>query len=240
MPRTLTVGSLFAGIGGFDLGFERAGLEIKFQVEIDPFCRAVLAKHWPHVERFEDVRTVGAHNLRAVDVLCGGFPCQDISSSGPRIGITGAKSGLWTEYLRLIRQLRPRFVVVENVSDIVHRGLGVVLGDLAASGYDAEWRCISASRFGLPQTRDRMWIIADTCSSGFETSYQRQPRRARYLGRLDDDRLGEAQAAAQACAARTWRADDGLPGWMDRMHALGNAVAPQITEWIGRRLMEAA
>src|SRR6185312_32662 len=108
----MTVGSLFAGIGGFDLGFERAGFEIKWQVEIDPFCRAVLAKHWPDVRRYEDVRTVGAE-LERVDVVCGGFPCQDISFAGDGAGLDGERSGLWREFSRLIGELRPRYVVVE-------------------------------------------------------------------------------------------------------------------------------
>ena len=103
----LTVGSLFAGIGGFDLGLERAGFDIRWQVEIDPFCRAVLAKHWPQVKRYEDVRTVGAHNLERVDVVCGGFPCQDISDAGLRAGIDGKRSGLWSEMARLTGELRP-------------------------------------------------------------------------------------------------------------------------------------
>ena len=157
-----TVGSLFAGIGGFDLGFERAGFETAWQVEIDPWCRKVLAKHFPSAERFEDVRTVGKHNLRAVDIICGGFPCQDISNAGLRAGIDGERSGLWSEYARIIGELRPRFVLVENVAALLGRGLGRVLGDLAALGYDAEWEIISAADVGAPHLRERVWVLAYT------------------------------------------------------------------------------
>src|SRR5690348_10886077 len=115
--------------------------------EIDPYCRAVLRKHWPEVPCYEDVRTLSGVEC---DVICGGFPCQDISSCGPRTGIGGPQSGLGTEYVRLIRELRPSYVVVENVAHLLVRGLGRVLCDLAEIGYDAEWDCVPASYFGFP------------------------------------------------------------------------------------------
>jgi DNA (cytosine-5)-methyltransferase 1 len=162
----LTVGSLFAGIGGFDLGFERAGMRTLWQVEQSEFCRRVLERHFPDA-RFNDVRDVtGAPTLsRAtlleyVDVLCGGFPCQDLSYAGKGAGIDGERSGLWSEYARIVGELRPRYVVVENVSALLARGLGRVLGDLAALGYDAEWDCIPASAVGAPHRRDRLWLVA--------------------------------------------------------------------------------
>ena len=132
----MTHGSLFSGIGGFDLGFQRAGIETLWQVEIDGYCRRVLARHFPGAERYEDVRSCGVRNLRAVDVISGGFPCQDISN-GKRAGIDGERSGPWSEYARIIRELRPRYVVVENVAALLGRGMERVLGDLAACGYDA-------------------------------------------------------------------------------------------------------
>lgn len=162
----MTVGSLFAGIGGFDLGFERAGYEIRWQVEIDPWARAVLAKHWPTVHRHDDVRTAGAHNLERVDLICGGFPCQDISLAGNGAGIEGERSGLWAEYARIIGELRPRYVVVENVAALLVRGFDRVLGDLAARGYDAEWDCIPAAAVGAPHRRDRIWLVAYAESGG--------------------------------------------------------------------------
>jgi len=156
-----TIGSLFSGIGGLELGLEWAGLgRVTWQVEKDAYCRQVLAKHWPDAVRYEDVRAVGAHNLSRVDVLCGGFPCQDISIAGKGAGLSGARSGLWSEYARIIRELRPRIVVVENVSALVVRGLDRVLCDLAASGYDAVWFHLRASDVGAPHLRERLFIVA--------------------------------------------------------------------------------
>jgi len=146
--------SLFAGIGGLELGLERAGLgTTRWQVEIEPFNRKVLAAHWPDAERFADVRDVSSADFPGCDVICGGFPCQDISSAGKGEGIDGQRSGLWREFARLIGEIRPRIVVVENVPDLAVRGLGRVLGDLCALGYD---RLTSASgssssqRFATP------------------------------------------------------------------------------------------
>jgi DNA (cytosine-5)-methyltransferase 1 len=155
---------LFSGIGGFSLGLERAGLQTVAFCEIEPYCKAVLRKRWPHVPCYEDVRTLTATRLAAdgiaVDVICGGFPCQDISVAGKGAGLAGARSGLWSEYSRLIGEVRPRWVIVENVSALLGRGLGDVLGDLAALGYDAEWHCIPAAYVGAPHRRDRIWIVA--------------------------------------------------------------------------------
>jgi len=155
---------LFSGIGGFSLGLERAGMRTVAFCEIDSYCRAVLRKHWPDVPQYDDVRTLTAERLRAdgisVDVICGGFPCQDISVAGKGAGLAGERSGLWREYARLIGELRPRYVVVENVAALLGRGLDVVLGDLAALGFDAEWHCIPASAVGAPHLRDRLWIVA--------------------------------------------------------------------------------
>jgi DNA (cytosine-5)-methyltransferase 1 len=155
---------LFSGIGGFSLGLERAGMQTVAFCEIEPFCRKILRKHWPSVPIYEDVTKLTAKQLTtdgiSVDVICGGFPCQDISTAGKGAGIGGERSGLWKEYARLIGQLRPRYVIVENVSALLGRGLSVVLGDLAEIGYDAEWHCIPASAVGAPHRRDRVWIIA--------------------------------------------------------------------------------
>ena len=157
----ITVGSLFSGIGGLELGLEWAGLgPVLFQVEKEPFCREVLARHWPTVARFDDVCTVGAHNLPAVDLLCGGFPCQDLSLAGKGAGLDGERSGLWWEYARIVREIRPRFVVVENVAALLSRGLDRVLGTLATLGYDAWWDCIPAAAVGAPHQRDRLFVVA--------------------------------------------------------------------------------
>lgn len=161
----LRVLDLFSGIGGFSLGLERTGgFETVAFCEIDPFCRRVLAKHWPNVRQYEDVRTLTADALQrdgiAVDVICGGFPCQDISFAGKGAGIEGERSGLWSEYARIISELRPSFVIVENVAALLGRGLDRILGDLASLGFDAEWDCIPASYIGAPHRRDRLWLVA--------------------------------------------------------------------------------
>lgn len=241
----LRVLDLFSGIGGFSLGLERTGgfRTVAF-CEIDPFCRRVLAKHWPDVPIHGDVRTLTSghlkwvHRVSKIDVICGGFPCQDISFSGEGKGIEGPKSGLWREFARLIGEIRPSYVIVENVAALLRRGMDAVLGSLAALGYDAEWRCLTASQFGLPQARDRVWIVAYPGSSGLAPGGERHATRAEAIRWPDDDRLGEAQDRTQACAARAWRMDDGIPGWMDRSRGLGNAVVPQIPEAIGRAILD--
>lgn len=161
----LKVLDLFSGIGGFSLGLERTGgFETVAFCEIEDFPRRVLAKHWPSVPCYRDVRELTAKRLAAdgiaVDVICGGFPCQDISTAGKGAGLAGERSGLWSEIARLVGELRPQYVIVENVSALLGRGLGTVLGDLAALRYDAEWHCIPASHVGAPHRRDRIWIIA--------------------------------------------------------------------------------
>jgi DNA (cytosine-5)-methyltransferase 1 len=221
----VTVGSLFAGIGGFDLGFRRAGFLVQWQVEIDPFCRAVLAKHWPNVRRFEDVRECCGNPQRCwthdgrcadcgrrdflphVDVICGGFPCQDISSAGGKVGIDGQQSGLWREMFRVVCELRPRYVVVENVADLLARGFGRVLGDLASVGYDAEWDCIQAAAIGAPHGRDRLWLVAYPNAE----SHGIQSERVSSEGRTplaDVDRmvpnLSDADGETETERARRW------------------------------------
>ena len=159
----MTFGSLFSGIGGIDLGLERAGMTCKWQVEIDPWCRKVLAKHWPNVRRYEDVSAVGGDTLEPVELIAGGFPCQDVSVAGQRAGIQdGNRSGLWSEFHRIIRELRPRYVFVENVPGLLTNGMGRVLGDLADIGYDAEWEVLSAADVGAPHLRKRVFIVAHT------------------------------------------------------------------------------
>ncbi len=266
-------GSLFAGIGGFDLGLERAGMECAWQVEIDPFCRRVLAKHWPDVPRYEDVREVGADNLESVELICGGFPCQDISNAGKRAGIEGERSGLWTEYKRVVCELRPDFVVVENVAALLARGIDVVLRDLAEIGYDAEWDTISAAAVGAPHLRERVWIVAYPQSerqrpriSGRGVELDRPETRRNptqrceavadaYGPRLQGLRAERTNSEREAtdrharpsssCGRGQWDAEpdvgrvaNGVPRRVDRIRGLGNAVVPQVVEWIGRRILE--
>lgn len=232
----LTFGSLFAGIGGMDLGLERAGMQCKWQVEIDPYAQKVLRKNFAGSRVLADVRETHARTtcggctgcVDSVDVICGGFPCQDISNAGKRIGIGGSRSGLWSEFARLIRELRPRYVLVENVAALLVRGLDVVCGDLAASGYDAEWDCLPASLFGAPHRRDRLFLVAYPVRAGLEgprlSVLDSKPPR----GELWRVRLSESDAL---------RSRDGVPGYVDRIRGLGNAVVPQVAEFIGRRII---
>ena len=195
----MTFGSLFAGIGGIDLGLERAGMTCKWQVEIDPWCRQVLAKHWPDVRRYEDVKTVGGDTLEPVALIAGGFPCQDVSTAGQGAGIKeGTRSGLWSEFHRIIRELRPRYVLVENVPGLFANGMGRVFGDLAEIGYDAEWEVLSAADVGAPHLRKRVFIVADAQDSGLEGGNQalannektgrgRHSQSARGIARTQED-----------------------------------------------------
>ncbi|MFT6882529.1 MAG: DNA (cytosine-5)-methyltransferase 1 [Marinoscillum sp.] len=160
---------LFSGIGGFSLGLERAGMETVAFCEFDKHAQKVLKKHWPDVPVYDDVRELTNDRLKSdgitgIDVITGGFPCQDISVAGKQAGIgEGTRSGLWSEVARLIDDIQPRFAIMENVTALISgdsgRWFGRVLGDLAEIGYDAEWHCIPASELGAHHHRDRVWII---------------------------------------------------------------------------------
>lgn len=255
----LKVLDLFSGIGGFSLGLERTGgFETVAFCEIDPFCRRVLAKHWPDVRCFEDVTTLRGEDVGTVDVICGGFPCQDISSAGRKVGLAGKRSGLWREYARLIGELRPRIVLVENVSALLSRGMGTVLGDLAELGFDAEWGVISAEDMGADHGRDRLWIAAYPNRDGEPVgAVDDEARRVPQDGALVHPERRQSPMGLQL--ARAWRfrkplawnrvwagenspmgmgVDDGLPQRLDRLRALGNAVVPQIPELIGHAILQ--
>ena len=251
---TYRVLSLFAGIGGFDLGLERTGgFKTVAFCEIDPFCRSVLAKNWPEVPCFEDVRTLTQERLAAtgidrIDVITGGFPCQDVSSAGKQAGLDGERSGLWSEIVRLAGELRPRFILVENVAGLLTgeqgRWFGRVLGDLAALGYDAEWECIPASAVGAPHRRDRVWIIAyapqELCD---RVSIPRA-----FADQEPDQGFQRVWAYVSACRARRrpasdfprLRANDGVSPRVDAIAALGNAVVPAIPNIIGQAILAAS
>lgn len=166
---TLRFGSLFAGIGGFDLGLERAGMECAWQIEIDPYCQRVLAKHWPNVERFSDVRECGKHNLSAVDLICGGFPCQPFSVAGKRRGKDDDRN-LWPEMLRIVEECGPRWVVCENTPGIFDLYLDTVLASLESAGYEAWTVDIPAAGVGAWHRRNRIWIVAHTDKFGLSGS----------------------------------------------------------------------
>ena len=234
---------LFSGIGGFSLGLERAGMETVAFCEIEPFCRKVLAKHWPDVPCYDDVRELthdrlAADGITGIDVICGGFPCQDISIAGKGAGIKGERSGLWSEFARLIGEVRPRYAIVENVSALLRRGLADVLGDLAAVGYDAEWHCIPASQIGAHHRRDRVWIVAHADGAGLQERFMF--KRISAEKRRHDNGQNAPLAGARFAVPEVVRRFHGIPRRVDRITALGNAVVPQIPELIGKAIMEAA
>jgi DNA (cytosine-5)-methyltransferase 1 len=245
---SLRMGGLFSGIGGFELAATWCGMSVEFVAEIEPYCCALLSERFPGVPNLGDVTTIDWSRAPRVDVLCGGFPCQDISNAGKRAGITGARSGLWREYARAIRELRPRFVLVENVRALTQRGLPVVLGDLASLGYDAEWQVLSAADVGAPHKRDRLWIVA--YANG---DRQRQPegRIVQERGRLGDsgedvadanDSGRDGRSGEQWASGRRESADGGeaLPdtpsvrrgqdGDGSQPRALGEAVPDAVRE----------
>jgi len=170
---TLTVGSLFSGIGGLDLGLERAGMTVKWQSEIDPYACKVLTKHWPKVVNHGDIKLIDWSRVEPVDVVCGGYPCQPFSTAGKRNG-TDDPRHLWPWVKRAISELRPRYALMENVRGHLSLGFADVLADLTAIGYDAEWRVISAASVGANHRRERVIIVAypnnsrctDTTKSG--------------------------------------------------------------------------
>jgi DNA (cytosine-5)-methyltransferase 1 len=288
-----TFGSLFAGIGGIDLGLERAGWECRWQVENDPYCTRVLAKHWPDVERFGDIRALTGAELAPVDLVAGGFPCQPVSLAGRRRGAADSR-WLWPEFARLLGVLRPRLALLENVPGLLAGpGMAEVLGDLAALGFDAEWHCVPAAAVGAPHLRWRVFIVAHAAP------WNGQPREARVdlfgargsLANTDSGGWREGQSdlpgQSQPDAARSgtdvadtqdpdgWRPDGpddpgrgnqedggrrvpgdwaeywltepdvgrvahGVPSRVDRLRCLGNAVVPQVAEWVGRMMLPLA
>lgn len=308
MEKKYSIGSLFAGIGGFELGLERAipGAYTLWQVEQEKYCKKVLSKHWPEATIYDDVRNITKNNTKQVDILCGGFPCQDISVAGKGEGLHGKKSGLWWEMHRIIDELQPKAVIMENVAAINIRGLGTVLGSLSQIGYDAEWCTIRASDFGAPHRRARWFCIAYPKTIGFYLSNEKnfstysdgqrsqtepinskQTHREassmpKYCSRRDDTRglstysireynwkqnapsqrmeegrnykdgLGFKCRSSESMQDNNgggyWeqfpisspicRRDDGIPYRVDRIRALGNAIVPQCSEWIGRKLWE--
>lgn len=298
MVEKLKVLDLFSGIGGFSLGLERTGgFETVAFCEIEEFPRRVLAKHWPKVPCYNDVRTLTADVLHrdgiSVDVITGGFPCQDISVAGKQSGMgKETRSGLWSEIDRLIGDFRPSYVIVENVSNLLSGPsikpggwFGRVLGDLARRGYDAEWENIPAGTMGAPHRRERIWIVAypkqkrSSVASSVQCS-ESDPHnengvcteRPKQFGDASNGNssvfahIGKAGAKrfisekVSGISAFSWcqnvrrvedlrgRSDiptplfrgsrDGVPNWVDRVGACGNAVIPQIPELIGRAILE--
>lgn len=229
---TLNVLSLCTGIGAIDLGLQNAGMAIVGQVELDPFCRDVLTARWPEVERHDDVRTaLGWWRQRdrpRVDVVAAGSPCQDITPLGRRAGIEGERSGLWADIARLVSELRPRFLLLENSTSLAVRGLDRVLADLARCGFDAEWDCIPAAAIGAPHLRARTWLLAyprGLRNSPGDTVFAGRPITGLRAGWPPEPQVDRVVDGATARLVRP------------QVHALGNAVVPQIAEHIGRLIV---
>jgi DNA (cytosine-5)-methyltransferase 1 len=256
LTEKLKVLDLFSGIGGFSLGLERTGgFETVAFCEIEPFCQKVLKKHWPEVPCYNDVKELTAARLTAdgiagVEIVTGGFPCQDLSAAGRTAGIEGSRSGLWGEVCCLIGELRPNIAIMENVwnllagpSDQPGGWFGRVLSDLAEIGYDAEWHCIPAAAVGAKHYRERVWIIAYAIKdrrfydrsifSGNPVEVRSEWLPAEVLGAPSCFELYGAGNLPDI------REDARLSGAVDRLGAIGNTVQPQIPEMIGYAILEA-
>jgi DNA (cytosine-5)-methyltransferase 1 len=233
---------LFSGIGGFALGLEEAGMETAAFCEIDKSCHKVLKKHWPDIPIFEDVATLNKDTLDNhgidIDVIVGGFPCQDISYAGYGQGLAGARSGLWFDFLRLTEEIQPKYIIAENVSALRTRGLDEVLRSLYAIGYDAEWHCIPASYVGAWHKRDRIWIVAYPNSIDPQGSTKEPVLRQSHLSLQPARSFAKWTGRSDLPESRFCRSLDGLSGGSHRLKQLGNAVIPQIPEIIGKAIME--
>jgi DNA (cytosine-5)-methyltransferase 1 len=235
----MRVGSLFSGIGGIELGLERAGgFETAWFVEWDAYAQAVLRKHWPGVPVYGDVRSIDWATVEPVDVLTGGFPCQDASIANPHgEGISGQRTGLWKHYLEAVRILRPKFVIAENVPNLLNRGFEEVVSDLASVGYDAEWQVLPAGSFGASHKRERLWVVAYPVRFGLEGIQSRS----------SEVKLQEPSSLATEILER-WQHElseppllgvgDGVPCKVDRTRCLGNSVCPPVATFVAQKIKE--
>ncbi len=239
---------LFSGIGGFSLAASWVWgdeLEIVGFCEIEEYCQKVLAKNFPLVPIYSDIRELKGGQFNNIDLITGGFPCQDISTANPNgKGIEGERSGLWKEMYRLISEIRPGYCLLENVAALFYRGLSVVLADLAEIGYDAEWQSISAAQLGAPHKRERVWIVAYPESDGLAGKFEQWKRndnnQTRKLlqyqkeGRDEIRGITERGSKNVAYPYSSWQVEptvgrvvNGLPKRVDRIKGLGNAIVPQ-------------
>jgi DNA (cytosine-5)-methyltransferase 1 len=231
--RAPQVLDLFSGIGGFSLGFDRAGFQTAAFCEIDPFCRRLLNRRWPTTPVYDDIRQLNQRRLHhdginRIDIICGGYPCQPFSVAGRRRGESDPRH-LWPEMYRLIREIRPRWVVCENVDGHVECGLDAVLSDLETAGYACWPFVIPACAVGAPHRRDRVWIIAHAAGVGLEGPLGPDARQS-------SEELSAETVWRELPAPFTFGSDDGVPFLVDRLRSLGNAVVPQIPELIGRSI----
>jgi DNA (cytosine-5)-methyltransferase 1 len=226
----LRVGSMFSGIEGLGLGLERAGMQIIWHAENDEFCSRVLARHWPNVPNLGDVTKIDWSGVERPDLICGGYPCPAFSQAARGRNVA---PNLWPYMRAAIAALRPRFVLIENVAAHLGRGFPAVLADLNALGFDAEWTTLTACSVGAAHARRRLFAIA--YANGDGKSMLPVDAEVAWVPSLSEHR-GHWEVPTPDDVGT----DDGIPARMDRLKALGNAVVPQVAEFIGRRILEAA
>jgi len=224
---------LFSGIGGFALAAQWAGMETVAFCEIDEFCHKVLSKNFPNILIHNDIKTLNGADYAGIDIVTGGFPCQDISRAGKGAGLLGSRSGLWHEMHRVIKEIRPRWVVIENSSSLRSNGLAPILQDLWEIGFDAEWHIIPASAIGCCHTRDRTWIIANANSGGREAE-----RVTKSMGEILNSEAYKQLPIAESgrfLGPKGWvpqsrmdRIIDDVPGRVGEISGYGNAIVPQV------------
>lgn len=233
--KPLRVGSLFAGIGGLEIGLERAGMQTVFQLEIDDYARRVLKRHWPDVPKFGDIRRTRADSLPGCDVLALGFPCQNLSTAntgGTRKGLSGEKSGLWTEALRIARGLRPDWILVENIARAWRNWVPVVRRDLWGLGYASVPLLLRAQDLGAPHGRERIFVVAHANGDGESVrAVHAEASRLQASSGVD----GHWRAPPPG----GFRLDDGISAGMGghQLRGYGNAVMPQMAELLGRAMV---
>jgi DNA (cytosine-5)-methyltransferase 1 len=243
----LTVGSLFSGIGGIDLGLERAGMNVIWQSEIDPYASQILARHWPDVPNLGDITTIDWSTVEQPDLICGGYPCQPFSLAGSRAGADDHRH-LWPYFANAIRQLRPRWALLENVPGHLSVGFGDVLGDLAEIGYSAEWDCIPAGFVGAPHIRSRVFVVAyPDGTARKDVAHAESVAVWTGLRESITPRVWRGRPGDSGRPSNPWPAEPnvgrvayGIPRRMDRLAALGNAVVPAVAELVGRQILKAA
>jgi DNA (cytosine-5)-methyltransferase 1 len=243
----ITVGSLFSGIGGMELGLERTGkYKVIWNCEINPYCIEVLKKHWKDVPNLGDITKVNWNEIEKPELICGGFPCQDISIAGKGQGIKeGTRSGLWSEFAKSIRILRPKYALIENVPMLSKRGLNIVLADLAKMGYNAEWGIISASSVGAMHKRERIFIIAYSTGNRISRMWKETIPEFKELSWCKDiRRIEDLRNRLDIPEPLVCRSNNGVSRRLDnyirteRTKAIGNAVVPQVAQTIGYFLLD--
>ena len=229
----MTHGSLFSGIGGFELGAEWAGVETLWNCEIEDYQRKVLKKNFPNAKQYRDI-TKTSH-LRHVDIISGGFPCQDISVAGKGEGITGKRSGLWSEMYRIIREVRPKYVIIENSPALLFRGFERILCDIFKSGYHAEWQCICNSSFGYPHRRERLYVIAYSNKIGSQGNILIDGSGNKIFREWPSNTTHGYSCAKrihQMPAFGHIRNGDGFSNWIHRVGSIGNAMNPCLAKYL--------